>query len=120
MNYVEIIARQEELQTELNALQAERIASAQSHTSIKTSTMLTSGTELTLDLDYDSRYQDDQIIMLDDAPESGGDRTAGETIYLSVEDYNEISQFLSKYNDAIFSYMSEITKTDDDDSADAV
>jgi hypothetical protein len=111
MNYVEIIARQEELQTELNALQAERVASAQSHTTINTGTKLTSGLELVLDLNYD--HHDAQIISLhhDDEPVD---------TYLSVEDYNEISQFLSKYNDAIFSYMSEITKTDDDDSADTV
>ena len=111
MNYVEIIARQEELQTELNALQAERVASAQSHTNITTSTTLSGGLKLTLNLDYDE--QDGLIIAL-------GDEDEPVDTYLSVEDYNEISQFLSKYNDAIFSYMSEITKTDDDDSADAV
>mgnify|MGYP003637964811 CR=1 FL=1 len=111
MNYVEIIARQEELQTELNALQAERVASAQSHTNINTGVKLTSGLNMNLDLNYAGH--DAQIISLHHDDEPIG-------TYLSVEDYNEISQFLSKYNDAIFSYMSEITKTDDDDSASAV
>jgi hypothetical protein len=118
MNYIEIIARQEALQIELNALQAERVASAQSHENILESIYLTSGTKLTIDLDYNMRS--DQVIILSEDEEEGGDHTSGEDIFLSVEDYNEISQFLSKYNDAIFSYMSEITKTDDDDSASAV
>tara|TARA_R110002153_G_scaffold1367_4_gene7049 strand:- start:137 stop:463 length:327 start_codon:yes stop_codon:yes gene_type:complete len=108
MNYVEIIARQEELQIELNALQAERVASAQSHTSIATETH---GDGVTVGLTLDYKDLSEKVINV---------TTGGQTVLLSVEDYNMISQFLSKYNDAIFSYMSEITKTDDDDSADAV
>lgn len=101
MNYVEIIARQEEIQAELVTLQEQRIASAQGHESFNTESEV-DGTTVALSLDYDGRS--DKIITV-----SAGDQS----VSLSVEDYNMVSQFLSKYNDAIFSYMSEITGAND-------
>lgn len=101
MNYVEIVARQEELQTELQELQQARIKCAQDHEDVVAAHAGNVSIELTLK--YDEKNSD--IIYLN---KDGGE------VRLSVEDFNEINQFLGKYNDAIFSYMSEITKVEED------
>lgn len=104
MNYVEIIERQEELQKEMQELQEERVKIAQSHMSFKHQIKINDKLDIYLDLDYDKK--DERILSI---------ATDTDAIHLSVEDYNHISAFLQKYNDAIFSYMSEITKEDEDD-----
>lgn len=104
MNYVEIVERQEELQTEMNELQGARIESAQSHTSLATDTMA-GNVNCVLSLDYDS--MDPMILKL--ATDNG-------VVSLSVEDFNAVGAFLQKYNDAIFSYMSELNKPDEDET----
>ena len=58
-------------------------------------------------MDYDSRSL--YIISLTDTSDD-------DTVILSVDQFNKINQFLGKYNDAIFSYMSEITKVDADET----
>ena len=103
MNYVEIIARQEELQNELNELQQTRIEAAQSHTSLVTDHTV-GDLEIGLDLNYDD--MDAQVLTLKDR--------CGDILMLDVEQFNEIGMFLQKYNDAIFSYMSELKKVDED------
>ena len=107
MNYVEIIARQEELQIELNELQEARIKCAQSHEDITVELELGESITVELTMDYDSRSLG--IITLTDTRE-------GDIVLLSVDQFNKINQFLGKYNDAIFSYMSEITKVDTDET----
>lgn len=112
MNYVEIVDRQSvleaemmERQEELQKLQQERIACAKKHEDLHTSFALTSGGVVDLDLDYKS--EDARIFTL---------TVEGESVYFSPEDYNEMSNFFSKYNDAIFSYMSEIRKVEEDET----
>ena len=107
MNYVEIIARQEELQIELNELQEARIKCAQSHEDVTAELDLGEGITVELTLDYDFRSLD--IICLTDTSDN-------DMVLLSVDQFNKINQFLGKYNDAIFSYMSEITKVDADET----
>ena len=102
MNYVEIVARQEELQTELQELQQARIKCAQSHEDVHADHEGKS-ISVGLDLNYESKAT--EIITL---------KKGDDYVSLSVEDFNEINQFLGKYNDAIFSYMSEITKVEED------
>ena len=115
MNYVEIVARQSELeaemmerQEELQKLQQERIAVAQQHEDLQASQVLSSGDSVDISLQY-----------------GGGDSNIfcynqdGKTVVFSPEDYNEMSQFFSKYNDAIFSYMSEISKPSDSEEEEA-
>jgi len=101
MNYVDIIARQEELEVEMKELQAARIAAAQAHENVIVSESIGNGTSVELAIDYEN--MDSDIISLHE------DKSF--SICLTVEQFNKINQFLGKYNDAIFSYMSEITKT---------
>ena len=102
MNFVEIVNRQLELQKELQELQQERIASDQAHEDVHADHEGES-ISVGLDLKYESKAT--EIITL----------KKGDTyVSLSVEDFNEINQFLGMYNDAIFSYMSEITKVEED------
>lgn len=109
MNYVEIVARQSvveaemmERQEELQKLQQERIAVAQAHEDLLVEHTLTSGSKVSIELGYDKG--DENIFTLGDG---------NHTVEFSAEDYNEMSQFFSKYNDAIFSYMSEVTREDE-------
>jgi uncharacterized membrane protein YfhO len=104
MNYIEILARQEELAKEMDELQQARVQCAKNKESLSTDQKLTSGKYIAIELAYNTGYRD--IFTLEDGE--------GTTLTFTVEDYNEISQFFSKYNDAIFSYMSEITKDDAD------
>lgn len=101
MNYTEILDRQEELAKEMDALQQARIQCAKDHEPLAVTQTLTTGLEIQIDLNY--RTADKDIFLLTNPGEDCG-------MSFGVEDYNEISQFFSKYNDAIFSYMSEITK----------
>ena len=114
MTYVEIVARQSvveaemmERQEELQKLQQERIAVAQAHEDLIVTHELTSGKRVQIDLEYATG--DARIFTIS---EDLGDNVVN--ISFSAEDYNEMSQFFSKYNDAIFSYMTEITKDDED------
>ena len=111
MNYTEIVERQEEMQTVGMAMQTEsqeltdaKIEFAQSHSSMSLSETLEVGIEVSLELNYEQPNQD--IIIIADA--------ACTTIKLTVDQFNKINMFLQKHNDVIFSYMSEITKEDDD------
>lgn len=111
MNYIEIVERQSvieaemmERQEELQALQQQRIAVAQAHEDLHVDHTLTSGSTVGIDLNY--KGAETSIFTLNDGR---NDSYAS----FSAEDYNEMSQFFSKYNDAIFSYMSEITKEDE-------
>jgi len=101
MNYVDIIARQEELEVEMKELQAARIAAAQAHEDIIVSESIGNGASVELHIDYGTKDSDIIVLNKDDG------------ICLTVEQFNKINQFLGKYNDAIFSYMSEITKTEE-------
>ena len=110
MNYVEIVNRQSVLeaemmgrQEELQSLQQQRIACAQKHEDLATDLDLTSGGSVGLDLNYDSK--ESNIFTM---------RFGYDFVSFSPEDYNEMSNFFSKYNDAIFSYMSEIRKVEED------
>ena len=114
MNYLEIVTRQEALATEMEKLNEEmqtlqhtRIECAKDHESLSVERKLTSGLEIQVDLDYSTADKD--IFLLTKIGEDTG--TA-----FSVEDYNEFSQFFSKYNDAILSYMSEITKDETEEA----
>ena len=100
MNFVEIVERQLELQKELQELQQARIASAQAHEDVHADHEGES-ISVGLDLKYESKATD--IITL---------KKGNDYLSLSVEDFNEVNQFLGMYNDAIFSYMSEITKVE--------
>ena len=102
MNYIEIVARQEELQKEMLELQEARVASAQAHEDIQAEFATEEGVNVKLTMNYGSG--DSDILMLDNYNEFD------KAIHLTVGDFNEISQFLGKYNDAIFSYMSELDK----------
>ena len=102
MNYVELIKRQEVLQTELNELQAKRTELAQSHTSLVTDTVA-GDVEIVLSLNYDTK--DLKILKL--ATDNG-------VVSMTVEEFNQVGLFLQKYNDAIFSYISEINKEDEE------
>lgn len=117
MNYVEIVARQSvieaemmERQEELQSLQQQRIAVAQAHEDLHVDHDLTSGAVVGIDLNY--KNGDACIFSFRD--------TESERVTFSAEDYNEMSQFFSKYNDAIFSYMTETTKVDEDEATDTV
>ena len=105
MNYTEILARQEELAKEMDELQQARVQCAKNKESLTVETTLTSGIQLHVDLDYATTSKEVFMFKLD-----------GDTMYFGVEDYNEMSQFFSKYNDAIFSYMSEITKDETEEA----
>ncbi len=112
MNYIEIITKQEALAAQMEANKAEfdeltkaRIAVAQSHISLEAEHKV-GDLEIELDLDYDERGE--HILSL-----LRGDNH----INLTVTEFNGISAFLGKYNDAIFSYMSEITKKVEDEEA---
>ncbi len=112
MNYTEIITKQEALAAQMEASKAEfdeltkaRIAVAQTHTNLAAAHNV-DGLEIDLTLDYNER--DAEILTL-----TRGD----ECITLNVTEFNGISAFLGKYNDAIFSYMSEITKKEETDEA---
>ena len=101
MNYVDIIARQSELEVEMQELQAARIAAAQSHENIFAKEDISDNVSVELDINYDN--MDASIINIDD-------HAMEAALFLTVEQFNKINQFLGKYNDAIFSYMSELTK----------
>ena len=107
MNYTEILARQEALAKEMDELQQARVQCAKNKESLSVDQTLTSGLEIQIDLDYSTGDKD--IFLLTKT----GDDTG---MSFTVEDYNEISQFFSKYNDAIFSYMSEITKDETEEA----
>jgi phage terminase large subunit-like protein len=102
MNYVEIIARQQELQKELQDLQEARIACAQAHEDVVTE--IHDG-DLTVGLTIEYDNDDTRIISVE---------KDGEAVHLSVEDFNKVNTFLGMYNDAIFSYMSEKAKGGED------
>lgn len=110
MNYVEIVARQTELEAEMMAsneelqdLQRARIACAQANEDLSITHEGAVTVALTLDYSSDNK----EIVAV-----TKGDST----INLTVEDFNEINMFLNPYNDAIFSYMSNITKEEEDDA----
>lgn len=103
MNYVEIIARQEELETELQALQAERVSAAQLHETLEVGFDVD---DLNMRLSLDYVGKENRILRIE---------RDGKEIFLSVEDFNRLGGFLQKYNDAIFSYMSEANKEDKDE-----
>ncbi len=99
MNYLEIIKRTEELETELQDLHKARIESAQSHSDLHVSIDLETGISVDLDLDYSELERDVVTIKQGDA-----------IVSLTPGDFTEMGMELQKYNDAIFSYMSEIEK----------
>lgn len=110
MKYLEIIARQEaiegemhERQAELQELQSKRIALAGTHEDLNVISTLSSGTTIGINLNYE--HGDTAIFKMHDSESMA---------HFSVEDYNEMSQFFSKYNDAILSYMTEKTKVEED------
>lgn len=109
MNYVDIIARQTEMQDlgmlmqkESQELQDEKIEFAHSHTSLDATHRLTE-LQIDLALNYDKR--DHAILTL---------TKDSVTMDITIDEFNGIGQFLQKHNDCIFSYMSEITKTEDE------
>lgn len=115
MNYIEIVDRQSvveaemmERQEELQSLQQLRIAEAKKHEDLAVTHKLTSGKEVRIDLNYTDGDDETNIFDIEDAGEEC-------SLSFSPEDYNEMSNFFSKYNDAIFSYMTEITKVEEDD-----
>ena len=122
MNYTEIIERQEEMQTVGMAMQKEsqelqdgKIEFAQSHTSIT----LREDLDPKSDLDFETGLEQNLSVQLTlnydradpDIIELNADN---ETIILTVDQFNKVNMFLQKHNDVIFSYMSEITKKDDE------
>lgn len=94
MNYVEIVAKQEELTKELNELQQARIASAQSHENIEVEKEI-GDLVASLTVAYEN---DDVCIEI---------QQGLETVAITVEQYNQINEFLGKYSDAVFSFYSE-------------
>ena len=117
MNYTDIVNRQEalakemeKLNEEMQTLQHSRIECAKDHENFSVDQTLTSGLEIQIDLNYSTGDRD--IFLLTKT----GDDTG---MSFGVEDYNEFSQFFSKYNDAILSYMTEITKDDADEAVEA-
>lgn len=94
MNYVEIVTKQEELTKELNQLQQARIASAQSHENIEVNKDIQDAT-VSLFIDYS---EDDVAIVINQD---------SSVVSLTVEQYNQINEFLGKYSDAVFSFYSE-------------
>jgi len=97
MNYVEIVAKQEELTKELNELQQARIASAQSHENITVSKDI-GDLEASLFINYSE--DDVEIVLSSDS----------EAVNITVEQYNQINEFLGKYSDAVFSFYSHKEK----------
>jgi hypothetical protein len=95
-----------ERQQELQELQQQRTAVSQQHENLSVNHTLTSGLEVQVDLDYSTTGSN--IFLITNSGEDTG-------VTFSAEDYNEMSQFLSKYNDAIFSYMTETTKDEADE-----
>jgi hypothetical protein len=93
MNYVEIVAKQEELTKELNELQQARIASAQSHENIEVEKEIG---DIVASLTV--AYENDDVCIEIQQGES--------TVTISVEQYNQINEFLGKYSDAVFSFYS--------------
>lgn len=113
MKYLEIIARQEALEGEMHGcqaalqdLQAKRIALAGTKEDLHTTTELSSGIVVDLDLQYEGG--DTNIFTLTED---------GTSTVFSVEDYNEMSQFFSRFNDAILAYMTEKTKVEEGEEA---
>jgi len=103
MNYVEIIERQDELQKELQELYQNRIESAQSHTDLMLTEDLGEGISISLNMNYNSKEH--YIITI---------QAGGGEVTLTIEDFNRLGTCLQKHGDAIFSYMSEITKEEDE------
>lgn len=110
MNYIEIVARQDELTREMTELQSTRIKEAQENYS---------------DVNVTEDLGDDLEVMLDLSADTGtvigiAIKDEPTAIYLTVEQFNQIGTFLGKYNDAIFSYMSSQEKGDEDATTDTI
>lgn len=105
MNYVEIIERQEVLQKELQELQEKRVKIAQEHNDMEIHETLSDEVSLDMVLSYDGS-KTLRVVRL---------TQGGQTVTLEPEELNKTIMVAQKYNDVLFSYMSEITKKDDDD-----
>ena len=110
MNYVELIARQTELQNtgmemqqELHELQKLKYEMSLEHNDLEITEDLGNSVGVSLNMTYLAKDHDIITIKVED-----------DEVTLTVEDFNKVGGFLQLHGEAIMSYMGEITKVEAD------